>query len=402
MGILAGIRSIEELPLENQRAFLRLDLDGPQKPDAAWRERRVRAALPTIERAIKGGARVVLAARLGRPSGPEHAAEFSLEPVGSLLSELLKSEVFLPDDCIGDAARKVVQDLRPGQICLLENLGFHREEAENDESFAQKLAQFADVYVNDALRDSDSREASVAALPRLVRERGMGLELAKELAALAQIIETPKRPLVLVVGGGNAQEKLGLVESLLDRVDAVLVGGAIGNTLLAARGVDLKDSPLDSSLLSRGRALLDRARDKKIDFLLPLDVMVADKQSREEARPVPVAGVPAGARVVDVGPETLALFAERVARAETALWCGPLGIRENSAFRANLLEFARRFGEAQRARVVIGADTQQALVDAGEDVTSSVGFVSAGGRASLALIQGRKLPGIEALRGGAT
>lgn len=402
MGLLAGIRSIEELSLEGQRAFLRLDLDEPKQRSGAARERRVRAALPTIERAVKAGAKVVLAARLGRPSAPEQASELSLEPVGALLSELLKSEVFLPDDCIGDAARKVVQDLRPGQICLLENLGFHPEEAGNDEGFAQKLARFADVYVNDALRDSDAAEASVATLPRLVRNRGMGLELAKELATLSLVVESPKRPFVLVVGGGNAKEKFDLIESLLDRVDAVLLGGAVANALLAARGVDLKDSPLDNGLLARGRALLARARDKKVDFLLPSDVMVAANASAGDEQAVTVAGVPAGTRVVDIGPETLATFAERVGRAETALWCGPLGIRDNAAFRANTLEFARRFGEASRVRVVIGGDTQAAIADAGEELSNLVGFVSAGGRASLSLIQGRKLPGIEALRGGET
>jgi phosphoglycerate kinase len=401
MGTLDGIRSIDELRLENQRAFLRVDLDAPLDRGALAQDDRLRAALPTIQHALRAGARVVLASRLGEAEG-QARSELGLLPVAERLSQLLESDVYLPDDCVGDAARKVVQDLRAGQICLLENLGFHAEEAANDEGFARKLARFADVYVNDALRDSLRPAASLDALPRLMRERGMGHALAAELAALSRIYEKPERPLLLAVGGDEAADKLDFISALLDRVDIILVGGALGNTLLAARGSNMKNSPIDASLLARGRAVLSAARERGVELLLPVDLVVAEDPRAEVGRPVPVSAIPEGCLSLDVGPRTVELFAEQAKRAKMLLWNGPLGRAESPAFASGSVEFARSLADQPSYRVIVGEDTAAALRHAGEELTSKVGFVSTGSRASLELIEGRRLPGLEALRGGGT
>lgn len=400
MGIFDGIRKLDELKLENQRAFLRLDLDVAVPKNASLRDDGLRRALPTIQQALKAGARVVLAARLGNTK-LQPAAELSLLPVAERLSELLAVDVYLPDDCVGDAARKVVQDLRAGQVCLLENLAFHQEEAENDDGFARKLARFADVFVNDSLRDSDRAVASLDALPRLVRDRGMGAALAAELAALSRIFEKPERPFVLVLGGDDSSVKLSLAQALLPRVDAVLIGGALGNTLLTARGTDLGDSPMDRAELARGRAFLAAAREHQVEVLLPVDLAVAEN-GETERRIVPIAPLGKGAVALDVGPKTVELFAARAKRAKTLLWNGPLAAAKNPVFSQGTLDFARSFEDSGPVRVLVGDDTLVALQQAEEELKSRVGFVSAGGRASLELIEGRRLPGLEALRGGAT
>jgi phosphoglycerate kinase len=399
--ILDGIRTLDELKLENQRAFLRLDLDVPVEKGSLVRDDRLRAALPTIQQALRAGARVVLGARLGHPNG-RVVPELSLLPVAERLSELLATEVYLPDDCVGDAARKVVQDLRVGQVCLLENLGFHPEEALNDEGFAHKLSRFADVFVNDSLRDSDRPVASLDALPRLVRERGMGSLLAAELSALARIYEKPERPLLLAIGGANAAEALDFSERWLSRVDVVLVGGALASTLLTARGTDLGDSSIDRSLLARGRALLAAARDRDLEIMLPVDLLVAEDEAALAGRVVPTAPLAKGSYAVDIGPKTLELYAERARRAKMLLWNGSLALGKNPGLVEGTLGFARSFAASAAFRVVVGEDTKLALGRADEELVSTIGFVSAGGRASLELIEGRRLPGLEALRGGAT
>jgi phosphoglycerate kinase len=398
MGILDGIRTLDELKLENQRAFLRLDLDVPVENGAIVRDDRLRSALPTIQHALKLGARVVLAARLGSTK-ERPASELSLLPVAERLSELLALDVYLPDDCVGDAARKVVSDLRAGQVCLLENLALHEEEAENDEGFARKLARFADVFVNDSLCDSNRAVASLDALPRLIHERGVGSRLAAELNALGRLRDAAERPLVLVLGGDDVASKLAFAQSFLPRIEAALIGGAVANTLLTARGTDLGDSPMDRAELARGRAFLNAARDHKVEVLLPVDLVASENGDQ---RVVPIASLDKGALALDVGPRTVALFAARAVRAKTLLWNGPLGASKTPAFSQGTLEFARSLQETAPFRVLLGEDTQRALAHADEELRNSVGFVSAGGRASLELIEGRRLPGLEALRGGAT
>jgi phosphoglycerate kinase len=401
MGILDGIRSIEELSLDGQRLFLRLDADLAPAQETGLSSERLSRALPSIEHAVKAGARVVLASRMAEPK--DKRGSVTLEPLAERLSERLKTEIFLPDSCIGDAARKVIQDLRPGQICLLENLGAFAEEEQNEDAFARLLARFAEVYVNDALADSEHSLASLETLPRLVRERGMSLGMAAELRALARFAEPTEAPFVLVLGGGGALERLDLLEALLERVSAVLVAGTLGNTLLAARGYDLKESRFDRSLLARGRALLTRARDRKVEVMLPVDLVVGESTGATSGQIAPAASIPADSVALDIGPKTLELYGARVAKAKSALWCGTFGAPKNPAFGSNILEFSRHFAvaDSDRVRVVIGEDTRAALLAVPLEIKSTIGFISTGGRASLELIKRRRLPGVEALRSGA-
>lgn len=397
MGLLDGILSIDELALENQRVLVRLDLD---VEDTARDRARLRAARASIEHATRAGARVIVAAHRGAPDGQVNE-ELSLESVGASLSELLGTEIYLPDDCVGDAARKVIQDLRPGQVCLLENLDFYAEERENEEGFARRLAAFADVYVNDSLRDSAKSRASTDQLARVMRKRCMGVRLKAELSAIARVNETD-RPLALVVGGSNAAASIALVEGMLDRAKTVLVGGTLGNTLLAARGSRLQKSSVDSNLLARGRALFTLARDRSVELVVPVDLLTADAPQAKAAQTVPVGNIPENSMALDVGPKTVELFASRVSRAKAVLWVGALGAAKSPVFREGTLAFAAQLAQSPAFSAALGDDTAEAIGHANEDVLCKFGLVSTAGRAALELIEGRRLPGIEALRGGAT
>lgn len=396
MGILDGLRSIEELSLEHQRVFVRTDFGAPAD-DASPDPVKLGQVVPSIEYALKAGARVVLAARV--LAGGEAP---TLEPFAVELAKLLACDVYLPDDCVGDAARKVVQDLRPGQVCLLENLARHPEEADNDEGFARELCSYADVYINDSLRESRFAHASSNQLPRMLRERAMGLRLKGELSALTRVTEKLERPFVVVAGGADASHAFEFVQTFLERADAVLVGGTLGNTLLAARGQNMKASSVDPSLLARGRGLLNLARDRGTDVVLPSDVMVAAGPHASSAHAYASDALSDGQMALDIGPKTLERFAAWLPRAKTVLWCGPLGAYKNPTFAAQTLEFARLLSEISGFGVVVGDDTLHALSQAQTAVTSRIGFVSTAGRSSLEVLEGRRLAGLEALRSGAT
>ena len=293
MPMLDGILSIEDLELEGTRVFIRVDFNVPldKKTRTITDDERIRAALPTIKYAVEKGAKVILASHLGRPKG-KAVPELSMEPVGARLAELGGWEVHVPDDCVGDAAKKVVQDLRDGQVCLLENLRYHDEEEANDEAFAKELAALADMYVNDAFGAAHRAHASVDALPKLMQSRAMGYLLAKEIESLGKVVEAPEKPFVAVLGGAKVADKIGVIESLLEKCDAICIGGAMANTLLAARGADMKASKVETDWLAHGRTLLEKARDKGVDILLPQDVVVAAGLDASEGKTVSVAAPP--------------------------------------------------------------------------------------------------------------
>jgi phosphoglycerate kinase len=396
--MLDGIKTIDDLKLENQRVFVRVDFNVPlDKSGKITNDERIRASLPTIKKVIASGARLVLASHLGRPKGKKNP-EFSLEPAAARLSELLGQDVMLPDDCIGDAPKKVVGDLRPGQVCLLENLRFHPEEEKNDEAFSRELASLCDVYVNDAFGSSHRAHASVAGLPRLVRDRAMGYLLRDEITALARVTESPERPFVAILGGAKVADKIGVIEALLGKCDAICIGGAMANTLLAAQGADMKSSKLESDWLARGRTLVEQARSRGVDFVLPTDVVVAASIEATSGKVVPANSVPAGEMALDVGPDTVKAFAARIAKAKTIFWNGPMGLFENAAFASGTNGVAQALAQGNGFSVVGGGDSVAAIDAAGEEVRKKIGFISTGGGASLELIEGQKLPGVEALR----
>jgi phosphoglycerate kinase len=399
MAMLDGIRSIDELELAGERVFIRVDFNVPfdKQSGAISDDERIRAALPTLRHTVEQGAKLIVASHLGRPKG-KPSPELSLEAVGARLSELTGWEVHLPDDCVGDAAKKVVQDLRDGQIALLENLRFHAEEEANDEAFAKQLAALATVYVNDAFGAAHRAHASVEALPRLMETRAIGFLMRDEVTALSKILETPQKPFVAVLGGAKVADKIAVIEALLEKCSALCIGGAMANTLLAARGADMKASKLEQDWLARGRTLLEKARDRGVDVLLPVDLVVATSPDAKQGKTVEVGEVPADHMALDIGPETLIAFAKRVQQAKTIFWNGPMGLFENPAFAGGTTGMARALADAPGYSVVGGGDSAAALRQAGADLVQKIGFVSTGGGAALELLEGKKLPGVEALR----
>jgi phosphoglycerate kinase len=401
MTTLDRITPIRELPIENKRLFVRVDFNVPLEDDGGKMtitdDARIREALPTIKHAMERGARVILASHLGRPKkGPD--PKLSLEPCGARLAELLGVEVHIPEDCIGDAAKKVVFDLRAGQVCLLENLRFHPEEEKDDETFAQKLAELCDVYVSDAFGAVHRAHASVHGLPKIMRERGCGFLLEKEIAALGKIITAPDKPFVAILGGAKVSDKIAVLESLLEKIDALIIGGAMANTFLAAKGVNMKASKIEDDKLPLARTILEKAQAKKVEVLLPVDAVVADTIHASKGSTVAVGDIPDGQMALDVGPKTLEAFEGWIRKAKSVFWNGPMGLFEKPAFASGTFAVAKALAASSAFTVVGGGDSASAVKEAGGDIASKMSHISTGGGASLELIEGKKLPGIEVLR----
>ncbi|HTN83900.1 MAG TPA: phosphoglycerate kinase [Sorangium sp.] len=403
---LTGIRSIEDLAaagdaagLSGKRVFIRVDFNVPldKKTGKITDDSRIREAIPTIKLAVEAGAKVILASHLGRPK-PGKTEGLSLEPCGGRLSELTGYEVHLPDDCIGDSPKKVIYDLRAGQICLLENLRFHPEEEKDDEGFARQLAELCDVYVDDAFGAVHRAHASVHALPRLVRERAAGLLLLKELKALSRLIDRPEKPYVAVLGGAKVSDKIDVVEALLNVVDTLCIGGAMANTFLAAQGKNVQKSRIEEDKLPLARTIMSKARDRGIQLLLPVDVVVASGIDATEGEPASVDSIPEGTMALDIGPRSVELFGKAIEKAKTVFWNGPMGLFETPAFSKGTFDVARIMSGASGFTVVGGGDSAAAVKVAGEQIAQGFNHISTGGGASLELIEGKKLPGVEALR----
>jgi phosphoglycerate kinase len=402
MTTLAGITAIKDLPIENKRVFIRVDFNVPleEQPDGTQvitDDARIVEALPTIKHAIERGARVILASHLGRPKkGPD--PKLSMEPIGARLAELLGVEVHIPEDCIGDAAKKVVFDLRAGQVCLLENLRFHPEEEKDDEGFATKLAELCDVYVDDAFGAVHRAHASVHALPKIMRERGCGFLLEKEIAALGKIVTNPDKPFIAVLGGAKVSDKIAVLDALLEKVDALIIGGAMANTFLAARGANVQASKVEDDKFPLARTILEKAREKKVDLVLPIDVVVAQSIGASEGTVVDVGAIPEGHMALDIGPKSIALFQQWFDKAMSVFWNGPMGLFERPAFSNGTFSVARALADSKAFTVIGGGDSAAAVKEAGDDVAKKFSHISTGGGASLELIEGKKLPGIEVLR----
>jgi phosphoglycerate kinase len=393
------IQSIADLPddkLSGRRVFIRVDFNVPLTPARGVADdSRIRASLPTIEHLIKKGARVVLGSHLGRPKGPTPG--LSLEPVGARLAELLGKEVFLTDEAVGDGARKVVNDLRDGDVALLENLRFFAGEEANDDQFARQLAGYADVYVNDAFGTAHRAHASTAGMIKHVGDKAAGLLMIKEVQFLGKLLGQVERPYLAVIGGAKVSDKIGVLDNLLGRVDAFLIGGAMANTFVKAKGGDVGKSKVEDDKLALARAFLKKAEDKGVEVLLPVDAVTATALDATQGEVSRADKVPADQMALDIGPETARGFADRVARAKTVFWNGPMGVFEKKPFAAGTLALATAVAACRGLTVVGGGDSVAAVNEAG--VAGQVSHISTGGGASLEFIEGKTLPGIAALEG---
>jgi phosphoglycerate kinase len=356
---------------------------------------RIRESLPTIQHAIDRGARVVLGSHLGRPSGKPNPA-FSLMPVAACLVELLDRDVVLADEPAGDGAKKVVSDLRDGSVAMLENLRFASGEEANDETFARALASYADVYINDAFSTAHLEHASTAGMARFVSAKGMGLNMEREVRFLGQLAGEIERPFVAILGGTSLSAKAGLLESLLDRADAIFVGGVLANTFLKARGGRLGTSRVEGEKLAWARAFLARADDAEVEVLLPRDLVAASGPDAPSGQVVPAMKVPDDLAALDIGPETARHFAENLARARTVFWDGPMGVFDSAPFATGTIAVARAVAAVKFGlTVVAGRDSVAALGRA--NVSERITHISTGGCATLEFIEGKKLPGLAAM-----
>jgi phosphoglycerate kinase len=392
-----ALKTIDALDLAGKRVFIRVDFNVPLDAGRVTDDARIRAALPTIQHAIKAKARVILASHLGRPKGkPEDREKLSLEPAAERLSELLRQDVILADDCIGDGVKKLVRDLKEGHVLLLENLRFHPEEEKNDEGFAKELASLADVWVMDAFGTAHRAHASTAGMARFVKEKAAGFLVKKELDYLGKALGSPARPFVAVVGGAKVSDKIKVLDNLIARSDAVLVGGAMAYTFLAAQGVAVGKSLVEKDKLDLARQILERAAAKKVDLLLPVD-HVCGAEPEETAQRVVVSdrAIPADLMGLDIGPKTLDRYRQRILAAKTVFWNGPMGLFEQKPWSEGTFGVAKAMAESPAVTVVGGGDSAAAVEQAG--LVDRMKHVSTGGGASLEFIEGRELPGIRAL-----
>lgn len=386
--------TIEQLDLQGKRVFIRADLNAPVAEGRVTDDTRLRAVLPTLQLALKAGAAVVLASHLGRPKGTP-APEYSLRAVAMRLEALLGEPVELAPDCVGPEVEARARALRPGEVLLLENLRFHPEEEANDADFARRLAALADCYVDDAFAAAHRAHASIAAITKHLQPAAAGVLMQQELAALGRILGAPARPLVAILGGAKVSDKLALVEHLLERVDALLIGGGMAFTFLLALGHAVGRSLVEPDRVETARAALEAARRRGARIVLPVDALVAPGVDSPAGRMVGIREIPADQMGLDIGPRTVEGFTAALRGARTIVWNGPMGVFERPPFAGGTLAVARAVAESGAFSVIGGGDTIAAVAQAG--VTERIGYISTAGGAFLEFLEGRRLPGVEAL-----
>ena len=393
------VRSVEQLDLPGKRVFVRVDFNVPidKKTGAVKDDSRIRAALPTIRHAIGKKAKVILASHLGRPDG-KVVPELSLENVGARLSQLLGQDVIFADDCVGDGVRKLVSDLREGQVLLLENLRFHPEEERNDEDFARQLASLAEVYVNDAFGTAHRAHASTVGMVKHVPQRGAGFLMLSELKHLQPLLKGAQRPYLAILGGAKVSDKIKVIENLMARVDALLIGGAMAYTFMSARGIGVGASRVEKDKLDLARRVLDKAKQSRVELVLPVDHVVAREPKGGIETRIVDDPIPDGWVGLDIGPKTVAQYEQRIAGAATVFWNGPMGMFETPEYAAGTRAVAQALARATArgaTTVVGGGDSAAAIVEMG--LADKVTHVSTGGGASLEFLEGRELPGVKVL-----
>lgn len=385
-----AIKNLRQIPLKGKRVFLRLDLNLPLHDDGSISDdTRLRAALPTLNYLSEQGATVAIASHLGRPKGRD--PKQSLKPVATRLAEVIKRPVAFVDDCVGDAVTRKVAALGQGEFVVLENTRFHPQEEKNDPAFSAKLAAGYDVYINDAFGTLHRAHASTAGMAAHFSSRGMGLLVEQELKALSPLLQQPKTPFVMILGGAKVSDKLGIVRNLLPRVQRLLIGGGMAFTFLKANGIEIGASLCDDSKLGTVREVIAEAARLKVQLVLPVDFRIPTADGKAKV----VETLKPGDKGLDIGPRSAKLFCEALQGAATLFWNGPLGLFEQEPFMAGTLEVARAVADCKGHTVIGGGDTLAAFTQLG--LADRLTHASTGGGATLELLEGRDLPGLAAL-----
>lgn len=384
-------KTVRDIDVKDKRVLVRVDFNVPIENGKVTDDTRIVASLPTIRDLIGRGAKVILVSHLGRPKGRDE--KLSLRPVAERLQALLGSPVAFVHDTVGPEVERVIQGMKPGDVVLLENVRFYPEEEKNDAAFAKKLASLADVYVNDAFGSAHRAHASTEGVAHYLPAVA-GFLMEKELNYLGAALTNPARPFVAILGGAKVSDKIKVIDNLLPKVDALLIGGGMANTFLQARGLNIGQSLVEKDKLDVARALLNKAGDK---IALPVDVVVADKfEANAQSKIVSVDQVPTDWRILDIGPKTIDAFERVLSTAKTVVWNGPLGVFEFPPFAKGTIEIARRLASLNATTIIGGGDSAAAVEQAG--VADKMTHISTGGGASLEFLEGRELPGVAALQ----
>jgi phosphoglycerate kinase len=391
-----AVKSIRDLDIKGRRVFFRFDFNVPLDESGIIKDdTRIRRALPTLRYAVEQGARCIVSSHLGRPKG-ERRPEMSLRPIAARLGDLLQQEVAFAEDCVGDQVKKAVDELKPGEVLLLENLRFHAEETKNDPAFAAELASLADVYVNDAFGTAHRSHASTVGVAELVAQKAAGLLLKEELDSLSKALANPEKPVVAIFGGAKVSDKLEVLKNIVGRMNAVLIAGGMANTFLKAQGVTMGKSRIEEDMIDTAKAILNSAEEKGCRIHLPVDVvMAAEIEQGVNTEIAKVDGVPDDKMALDIGPETVAEFEGVIGNAGTIVWNGPMGVFELDEFKNGTMEIARAVAHARAFSVVGGGDSVRAVHQAG--VSSEISYISTGGGAFMEFMEGKTLPGVAAL-----
>jgi phosphoglycerate kinase len=390
--------TIDDLNLKGKRVLVRVDFNVPIENGKVSDDTRIRESLPTIKKIISEGGKAILMSHLGRPKGFD--PKYSLKPVAEHLSSLLGLQVKFAPDCIGDGVKKMVGELKEGEVLLLENVRFHPEEEKNDENFARELASLADVYINDAFGSAHRAHASTEGVARFVPETAIGYLMQKEVEYLSRAVSNPEKPYVAILGGAKVSDKIQVIKNLMEKVDAFLIGGGMANTFLKARGYEVGKSLVEEDKLELAKEILNEAERKNVKFVLPVDCVIADKFSNDaNFEIVDVDKVKLDWMILDIGPKTVEIFGEVLKDAKTVVWNGPMGVFEFENFAKGTFEIARilaRITEKGAVTIVGGGDSASAISKAG--LADKVSHVSTGGGASLEFLEGKILPGIAVIK----
>lgn len=388
-------KTVRDIDVSGKRVLVRVDFNVPfDKEGNVTDDTRINAALPTIKYLTGEGARVILMSHLGRPKGKVDD-RYRLDPVVERLQQLIGAPVQKADDCVGDEVRHMVDGMKDGDILLLENVRFYPEEEKNDEKFARRLAELGDVFVNDAFGAAHRAHASTEGVAEFLPAVA-GFLMEKELAMLGQVLGSPSRPFMAVIGGAKVSDKIAVIDNLLQQVDVLLIGGGMANTFLKAEGYELGQSLVESDKIELAGELIRKARSRKVEMLLPVDMVVAPAAAPDaQPRVVPVDSIPADAMALDIGPQTAQQYGDRLKEAATVVWNGPMGVFEMEPFAGGTMAVARALADSSAVSVIGGGDSAAAVHKAG--VTDKITHISTGGGASLEFLEGKVLPGVAAL-----